>query len=263
LSANVKEYATIVKIDGQQEGIKPGMTAEVEILVEHLKGVLALPVAAVVEQRGKFFCWVKQGGKLERRPLVLGMSNDEFIEVKDGVEAGDEVILNPRAVVPSAREESDDEDDDSVEKKFGSASPGEQRTSGRDGGGRPRQGRGPGQQGPGTGPAGASPGRAGPSQPGPAAGGRAGPPRGGGRAPNPADWLKGLDTDGDGKVSRDEARGPMRDGFDKIDGNGDGFIDAAELRALMKQFPQGGGRPGGGSPGNRPSAGGPPAEGRP
>jgi multidrug efflux pump subunit AcrA (membrane-fusion protein) len=44
---NVKEYATIVEIDGIPQGLKPGMTAEVEILVAHLKDVLTLPVAAL------------------------------------------------------------------------------------------------------------------------------------------------------------------------------------------------------------------------
>ncbi|MBM4001356.1 MAG: HlyD family efflux transporter periplasmic adaptor subunit, partial [Planctomycetes bacterium] len=35
-SSSVKKYATIVKIGGESTGLKPGMTAEVEILVDHL-----------------------------------------------------------------------------------------------------------------------------------------------------------------------------------------------------------------------------------
>ena len=50
-SANVKEYATIVRIDGQPEGLRPGMTAEVEILVDHLHDVVTVPVAAIVQQQ--------------------------------------------------------------------------------------------------------------------------------------------------------------------------------------------------------------------
>jgi multidrug efflux pump subunit AcrA (membrane-fusion protein) len=34
---NVKEYSTIVALDGEPEGLKPGMTAEIEILVEQKK----------------------------------------------------------------------------------------------------------------------------------------------------------------------------------------------------------------------------------
>jgi Ca2+-binding EF-hand superfamily protein len=41
--------------------------------------------------------------------------------------------------------------------------------------------------------------------------------------------MKDLDTDKDGKISRDEARGMIKRDFDKIDLNKDGFIDRDEL----------------------------------
>ena len=37
MSANVKEYATIVAIDGSPTGLRPGMTAEVTILIAEVK----------------------------------------------------------------------------------------------------------------------------------------------------------------------------------------------------------------------------------
>ncbi len=123
-SASVKEYATIVKIDGQPDGLRPGMTAEVEILVAHLKDVLTLPVAAVVEQRGKYFCWVAVPGKVERRSLVLGLNNDQFVEVKDGVSQGEQVLLNPRAVVAEARVTEEEAKTTSVGDQFGETKPG-------------------------------------------------------------------------------------------------------------------------------------------
>ena len=56
-----------------------------------------------------------------------------------------------------------------------------------------------------------------------------------------------FDKDGDGKISKDEAPGGMKDRFDSMDTNGDGFIDKAEQAELMKKFQGGGG--GGGRPG--------------
>ena len=62
--------------------------------------------------------------------------------------------------------------------------------------------------------------------------------------------LKRLDSDGDGKISKEEAPERMRERFDQIDTNGDGFIDEAEQKALIenmrRRFAEGGGRPEGG-----------------
>ncbi len=41
--------------------------------------------------------------------------------------------------------------------------------------------------------------------------------------------IKDLDVNNDGKISKDEARGRIKEDFDKIDLNKDGFIDRAEL----------------------------------
>ena len=95
---NVKEYAAIVSIDSDPHGLRPGMTAAVEILVANLPDVLSVPVQAVVEKRGKFYCWVNTFGGPEKRPVVLGMSNNTRIEIKDGVERGRRRAANPRAI---------------------------------------------------------------------------------------------------------------------------------------------------------------------
>jgi multidrug efflux pump subunit AcrA (membrane-fusion protein) len=86
MSSNVKEYAALVSITGEPGSLKPGMTAEVEILIADLPDVFAVPISAVVEQRGKFYAWVdKSGSEPERRPLVIGLTNDKLIEIKDGL----------------------------------------------------------------------------------------------------------------------------------------------------------------------------------
>ncbi len=57
-----------------------------------------------------------------------------------------------------------------------------------------------------------------------------------------------FDTDGDKKVSKDEAPEGLKAHFDKLDKNGDGFIDAAEVAEARRMMQAGGGAggPGGG-----------------
>jgi HlyD family secretion protein len=119
--ATVKKYPVKVQIDGEPRELRPGMTAEVEILVAHLKDVISLPVAAVAEKGGQVFCCVKKGDALERRNVVLGQGNDKFVEVKQGVEVGDVVVLNPRAALGEQGDEPQKQPEMDVKSKFGAS----------------------------------------------------------------------------------------------------------------------------------------------
>jgi multidrug efflux pump subunit AcrA (membrane-fusion protein) len=70
-----------------------GMTARVEIVTDHVKGVLQVPIEAVFNDDGKPVCYVrKPDGKPEKREVKPGRSNDHFVEV-DGLKEGEEVQL--------------------------------------------------------------------------------------------------------------------------------------------------------------------------
>ena len=100
-TGNVVKYDTMIQLDSY-EGLKPGMSAEVEVTVARHGNVVTIPVAAVVETDEEHFCWVKTAEGVQRRSLRLGDSNDRFIVVKAGVKEGDDVVLNPMAYVEEA-----------------------------------------------------------------------------------------------------------------------------------------------------------------
>jgi len=104
-TGNVVKYDTMIQIDSP-EGLKPGMSAEVEIVLAEHSNVLTIPVAAVVETGSEFSCWVKTPSGPRRRPLRLGDSNDQFVVVEAGVKEGDDVVLNPVAFVSEAHDEA-------------------------------------------------------------------------------------------------------------------------------------------------------------
>lgn len=103
-TGNVVKYDTIIEIPSTT-GLKPGMSAEVEVVLEEHEDVLTIPVAAVVETEAETLCWVTTPDGLQRRPVQLGDGNDVFVLIESGLEEGEVVVLNPRAHVKEAKDE--------------------------------------------------------------------------------------------------------------------------------------------------------------
>lgn len=95
----VKEYLVEIEIDDlpADAGLKPGMTAEVKIHVQTVPAALMVPVQAVTEFEGKPVCYVRKGRGLERRPVEVGESNDQYIQLLDGLDEGENVALDARS----------------------------------------------------------------------------------------------------------------------------------------------------------------------
>jgi len=112
MASDVKVYATIVGIDNPEPGMKPGMSAEVTIHVNStLENVLAIPVQAVIGgaesgRTRKVFVMTPSGP--EEREILIGLSNEKMAEVRSGLEAGDQVVVNPKALVGNAAKTRED-----------------------------------------------------------------------------------------------------------------------------------------------------------
>jgi HlyD family secretion protein len=94
-SDEVKYFVGVVKLDDVPSGMKPGMSAEVEFDVERCVDVLAVPSEAVSIEGGRDVCYVAGVDGLERRPVTLGRSTRDLLEVTKGLAEGDQVLLQP------------------------------------------------------------------------------------------------------------------------------------------------------------------------
>jgi multidrug efflux pump subunit AcrA (membrane-fusion protein) len=119
-TGNLVKYETVVELP-EFEGLRPGMSAEVEIFLADYENVITIPVTTVIETGEGTLCWVQlSSGEVERRTVVLGDSDDVMIVVNSGLDVGDRVVLNPRGAVQDARDVSlspSGQDEDSTEEK--------------------------------------------------------------------------------------------------------------------------------------------------
>jgi hypothetical protein len=95
--SNVRVFEANLRLDGTDERLRPGMTATIDLVVEKLEGVVAVPLSAVFERETsagvKTYVYVSKDGKnLQEKEVVLGKQNALVVEVKDGLKEGDTVI---------------------------------------------------------------------------------------------------------------------------------------------------------------------------
>ncbi len=85
-----------VDLPNPERRLKPGMFARVVLLREGdgtAQAVIAVPREAVQRQADAAVVFVKTGeGRFERRPVELGQTTDEWVEILSGLTAGEEVV---------------------------------------------------------------------------------------------------------------------------------------------------------------------------
>lgn len=102
-------YDVTVQLDGNTGGIKPGMTAVVEIITSEKTGAVLVPRRAIRTEGGKSYVLifdptgqprpVANGGAVgfepasQRRDVTIGLSNSEFVEVVSGLQPGETVLV--------------------------------------------------------------------------------------------------------------------------------------------------------------------------
>lgn len=232
---DLKEYEVQVDMTDPIEALKdlrPGLNADIEILIDDRSNILQVPVQSIIKIGMKYFAYRATPTGYERIELKAGPTNDSTIEILGGLSEGDQVIMNPRTQFQKEISElalALNEPDPIKE-------PAEGAVSGE-----------PIPPGPGGPPAGSPGGRAPAAVSAPGVGG-AGQPRstaggpavarapGGGGGFNPAAMFQRMDSNGDGKLSPEEAPDRLKETFASADANSDGFLTAEELQQAFSRM---------------------------
>lgn len=90
-----------IELANVQGLLKPGMYARAEFAASHGKDkALAVPDSAVLDTGTRQLVLVQRGeGRFEPRPVKLGMRADGYIEVLDGLKAGENVVVSANFLI--------------------------------------------------------------------------------------------------------------------------------------------------------------------
>jgi RND family efflux transporter MFP subunit len=100
LDASTRRGSVRIEMANRQLLLKPSMYGEVELASPSGGKVLAVPSSAVLDSGTRQVVLVQRGeGLFESRAVKLGASADGYVEVKDGLRAGEQVVVRANFLI--------------------------------------------------------------------------------------------------------------------------------------------------------------------
>jgi membrane fusion protein (multidrug efflux system) len=93
LDAASRTMLAEVMLDNPELRLRPGMLVTARMGIEHKEGALLLPVEALVTEKANAFAYTVDGGKAAKHPIKIGFNDGRNVEVMEGLDARDAVIL--------------------------------------------------------------------------------------------------------------------------------------------------------------------------
>jgi RND family efflux transporter MFP subunit len=105
-SVDVKESTrtmhTEVDVENPKRLLVPGIYAEADLTLEQKEGVAAVPLQAMNHEGDKTTVYVVDAaGKIEDRPVTLGLQTENSAEVLSGLSEGEQVVVSDRSGLKS------------------------------------------------------------------------------------------------------------------------------------------------------------------
>jgi RND family efflux transporter MFP subunit len=73
--------------------LKPGLTCNLRVSVTSTSATMLIPYKAVTEQMGEYFVFAVKENKAVQRRVSLGMTIDDMVVVNNGLQPGDQVVV--------------------------------------------------------------------------------------------------------------------------------------------------------------------------
>jgi len=98
-TAHIKEYATEIEILNPPPGLRPGMTAQAAVIVQERSQATQVPLQAVFERDGNYYCLTHSAEGFAARQVNVGPTNDKFVVVEHGLQGNEQVVITPQQFV--------------------------------------------------------------------------------------------------------------------------------------------------------------------
>jgi RND family efflux transporter MFP subunit len=96
VSQGVVSYTAKFRMLSEDDRLKEGMTANIDIETSKAEGVLVVPFRAISREGGRFYAEVKRDeDAFDRVEVEIGIEGDDgSVQVKSGIREGDEIVIS-------------------------------------------------------------------------------------------------------------------------------------------------------------------------
>ncbi|MFB3778432.1 MAG: HlyD family efflux transporter periplasmic adaptor subunit [Bryobacteraceae bacterium] len=91
---------------GLQVLLRPGLLADVEVIIEKIPNAIYIPAQAVFEREGRPVVYVKTGDRFEERSVRLAKRSESTMVISEGLRAGEEIALTNPSRQPSKKKDA-------------------------------------------------------------------------------------------------------------------------------------------------------------
>jgi HlyD family secretion protein len=99
LGIEQQRVKVIVGFDNTELRLRPGVSVDVRIVTAVRENVPAVPDRAVFRDREQWYAFAVRDGRAVRTPVTLGLRNDRWAEVVEGLGVGEAVVAEPTSDV--------------------------------------------------------------------------------------------------------------------------------------------------------------------
>lgn len=90
---DMKAFKVLIRFERSDKDMKPGMSANNDIVIASYTDKLLVPMKAVFSKQGKQIVYLKHGSKITEQEIKLVAENEQFGVVENSIEEGDVVLL--------------------------------------------------------------------------------------------------------------------------------------------------------------------------
>jgi len=90
---DMKAFKVVVRFEKSDKDMKPGMTANNDIIIASYKDKLLVPLKAVFSKNGEQIVYLKRSGRITEQKIQLVAENEQYGVVENVIQEGDVVML--------------------------------------------------------------------------------------------------------------------------------------------------------------------------